>query len=220
MVPWNDIDTVLLDLDGTLLDLHFDTFFWLEHLPRRFAERHNLPLEAAKADVRARLAREAGTLRWYCIDHWSRELGLDVLALKREVEHLITLHAGTEAFLGVARRQAKRLVLTTNAHSGILSVKLDRTGIGHYFDEIVCSHALGAPKEDADFWTRLTDRSPFDPARTLFVDDSLPVLRAARGFGIRFVFAVRQPDTRARARDVGDFRGIDRVSDLLNSAPA
>src|SRR5690606_507131 len=27
-LPWNQIDTVLLDMDGTLLDLHFDNHFW------------------------------------------------------------------------------------------------------------------------------------------------------------------------------------------------
>ena len=32
MLPlaWRDIDTVLLDMDGTLLDLHYDNHFWLE----------------------------------------------------------------------------------------------------------------------------------------------------------------------------------------------
>ncbi|HBT55971.1 MAG TPA: haloacid dehalogenase, partial [Pseudomonas sp.] len=33
MLNWNAIDTVLLDMDGTLLDLHFDNHFWLEHMP-------------------------------------------------------------------------------------------------------------------------------------------------------------------------------------------
>ena len=41
-LPWSDIDTVLLDMDGTLLDLHFDNHFWLEHLPQRYAELHGV----------------------------------------------------------------------------------------------------------------------------------------------------------------------------------
>ena len=28
IVEWDAIDTVLVDMDGTLLDLSFDTFFW------------------------------------------------------------------------------------------------------------------------------------------------------------------------------------------------
>lgn len=215
MVPWNDIDTVLLDLDGTLLDLHFDTFFWREHLPRRFADRHGLSLDAARERVGARLARELGSLRWYCIEYWSRELDLDILALKNEVAHLIAVHAGTEDFLRTLRNENKRLLLTTNAHSDSLALKMRRTGLESYFDEIICSHALGAPKEDAAFWTTLERDASFDRGRTLFVDDSLPVLRAARDFGIRYVFAVRRPDSRGPARDTGDFRALDRLADLL-----
>ncbi|MCP4043692.1 MAG: haloacid dehalogenase, partial [Gammaproteobacteria bacterium] len=35
VINWNSIHTVLLDMDGTLLDLHFDNQFWLEHVPLR-----------------------------------------------------------------------------------------------------------------------------------------------------------------------------------------
>ncbi|HEY5701534.1 MAG TPA: GMP/IMP nucleotidase [Gammaproteobacteria bacterium] len=220
MVPWNDIDTVLFDLDGTLLDLHFDTFFWLEHVPRRFAEHHGLPVDEAKADVTARLKREAGTLRWYCIDHWSRELDLDILALKREVAHLISIHDGTEELLTALRMNAKRLVLTTNAHAESLALKMHRTGLEKYFDEMVCSHSLGAAKESAAFWCRLERSTSFDRRRTLFVDDSLPVLSTACNFGIRHVLAIRRPDTRAPARDTGSFPALDRLQDLLGGIPA
>lgn len=215
MVPWNDIDTVLLDLDGTLLDLHFDTFFWQEHLPRRFGQRHGLSFDEARDDLTVRLSREAGTLRWYCIDYWSRQLDLDLLALKAEVAHLISVHAGTEDFLRALRSNGKRLVMTTNAHAESLALKLRRTNLQNFFDELVCSHTLGAPKEDEKFWSRLAIASPFDPARTLFVDDSLPVLCAARDFGVRYLFAVKQPDTRAAARDTGRFHALDRLAELL-----
>ena len=44
MINWHDIDTVLLDLDGTLLDLHFDNYFWCQHLPLCYARRHGIAL--------------------------------------------------------------------------------------------------------------------------------------------------------------------------------
>ncbi|HNG60363.1 MAG TPA: haloacid dehalogenase, partial [Cellvibrionaceae bacterium] len=40
MIPWQAIDTLLLDMDGTLLDLHYDNYFWLEYLPRAFAAKN------------------------------------------------------------------------------------------------------------------------------------------------------------------------------------
>ena len=45
---WNDIDTVLLDMDGTLLDRHFDDHFWLDHVPKRYADRYGMPLGTAR----------------------------------------------------------------------------------------------------------------------------------------------------------------------------
>jgi len=48
MLNWSEISTVLLDMDGTILDLHFDTHFWLEHLPMRYSEKTGISLEQAK----------------------------------------------------------------------------------------------------------------------------------------------------------------------------
>ena len=87
MLNWSLINTVLLDMDGTLLDLHYDNHFWLEHVPRRYAEKHALSLEAAKEALRGRYRQAEGTLDWYCVDYWTRELNLDIALLKEEVDH-------------------------------------------------------------------------------------------------------------------------------------
>jgi putative hydrolase of the HAD superfamily len=46
-IDWQNIQTVFLDMDGTLLDLHFDNHFWLEHMPKRYAEKHDITVEQA-----------------------------------------------------------------------------------------------------------------------------------------------------------------------------
>ncbi|MGH8370476.1 MAG: haloacid dehalogenase, partial [Gammaproteobacteria bacterium] len=100
LIPdWSEIRTVLLDMDGTLLDLHFDNHFWLEHVPLRYAERHGLDPEQALAELMPRFREMEGTLQWYCLDHWSRELDLDIVALKREVAYLIKVLPEVETFL-------------------------------------------------------------------------------------------------------------------------
>jgi len=83
MLNWSGIDDVLLDMDGTLLDLRFDTQFWLEHLPAHYAEANALSRDEALARIRARMEAVSGQIGWYCIDEWSAALNLDVGALKR-----------------------------------------------------------------------------------------------------------------------------------------
>ena len=85
IINWQKIETVLLDMDGTLLDLNFDNHFWQEHVPLRYAELHNISVEQSKSLLFPKFRSAEGTLDWYCIDYWSSELGLDIPKLKKEV---------------------------------------------------------------------------------------------------------------------------------------
>lgn len=219
MIDWNQIETVLLDMDGTLLDLHFDNYFWLEHVPRRYAEHRNCSLEQAKEELGGRTRSVEGTLDWYCVDYWSQELGLDIALLKAEVDHLIAVHPHVVDFLAAMRVLAKRVVLVTNAHQKALSLKMERTKLHGYFDAVVTSHDLGLPKEDRQFWDRLQQVEPFDRRHTLFVDDSQPVLESARDYGMGWLLRVLRPDTRGPLREAGGFEAIHDFSEILPPSP-
>ncbi len=215
MIDWRQIDTILLDMDGTLLDLHFDNHFWQAHVPLRYAEAKGLPHDIARDELMARYHARAGTLEWYSVDFWETELELDIMRLKEEVAHLIAVHPAVVDFLAAMRTAGKRLVLATNAHHKSVTLKMARTGLEPHFDAIVSSHALGAAKEARGFWEKLRAIEPYDPARTLLVDDSLPVLDAARSYGIRHLLAVRTPDTKLPPKDTRDYPAIDSFAELL-----
>ncbi len=218
MLDWTRIDTVLLDMDGTLLDLHFDNHFWLEHMPRRYAELREISLEEARAELMRRYKQVEGTMDWYCLDYWSGELGLDVAALKQEVEHLIAVHPHVVAFLDAVRASGRRVVLVTNAHMKSLRLKMERTRLSGHLDAVYCAHDFGRPKEDPQFWGLLRTAEPFDPERTLLVDDSLPVLRSAREAGIGQLLGVHRPDSQAEDKDVGEFAAIRSFRDIMPPA--
>jgi putative hydrolase of the HAD superfamily len=215
MIDWRDIDKVFLDMDGTLLDLHFDNHFWLEHVPLRWGQARGIPPEAAKAQLLPRYRDIEGTLEWYCVDHWSRELGLDIALLKEEVEHLIAVHPHVLDFLEALARRGKSRVLVTNAHQKALALKLDRTRLGGHFERIVCAHDLGLPKEDPGFWPRVQGLLPFDPERTLFVDDSPRVLAAAQAYGFRHLIAILEPDSKAPRRQSQGLPAIANFAELM-----
>jgi putative hydrolase of the HAD superfamily len=215
MINWQAVDTVLLDLDGTLLDLHFDNHFWLQHLPRRYADRFGMDIAAAKAELYSRYRAVEGRLVWYCLDHWERELNLNIVELKREVEHLIAVRPNAIAFLDALRGAAKRVVLATNAHPDSLTLKFERTRLQGHFDAIYTAHDLRHPKEHKPFWQVLQTQEPFDPRRTLFIDDNESVLASARDFGIRYLLGVRHPDSRGPEKRLSDFRVIKDFAELL-----
>ncbi len=209
------MDTVLLDMDGTLLDLHFDTHFWLHHVPTRYGEKHGLNYEASRAELLGRYERMLGTMEWYSVDYWAGELSLDIAALKEEVAHLIDIHPRVPEFLTRLRQAGKRVALVTNAHHKSLGLKMRRTGLESYFDALICAHDFGLPKEHAEFWGRLQAAEPFVAARTLLVDDSLPVLRSARDYGVAFLRAIRRPDTGQPEKDTEEFTALDSFDDIM-----
>ncbi|MES2817399.1 MAG: GMP/IMP nucleotidase [Pseudomonadota bacterium] len=215
LLPWAEIDTVLLDMDGTLLDLHFDNHFWLEHLPQRYAEHHGISRAMADLELLPLFQAHAGTLSWYCLDFWSRELQLPVRDLKREVAELIALRPDADHFLAALQGAGKRVALITNAHPDALSLKLERIELAPYFQRLISSHDYGFPKEDPQFWHALQADFGFDPARSLFIDDSLPILRSAARFGIAHLLAVREPDSRQGPKDTEEFAAQEDYRALI-----
>jgi putative hydrolase of the HAD superfamily len=216
--PWNQIEAVLLDMDGTLLDLHFDNFFWLELVPRRYAQQHGITLEAARASLAPRFAAKQGTLDWYCTDYWSRELTLDIANLKGEMREQVCFLPGAQEFLQALVDRGLRTVLVTNAHPGSLAIKAAQIDLERYFETMVSSHHFGAPKEHDEFWIRLQAQLRYDPARTLFVDDSLAVLRAARRHGIAHIYTVLRPDTTQGLRSLAEFPAVEGVIELAEAS--
>ena len=211
---WPAIDTVLLDLDGTLLDQAYDNHIWRDLVPQRFAVAQGLDLHAAYAEIARRFAERSGTLDWYCIDYWSRTLGIDIGALHREVRSHVAWLPGAREFLMRMRTEGKKLVLLTNSHPIALAVKHEESGVLDYLDAAVTSHDFGAPKEHAQFWSAALARFAYDPSRSLFADDNSKMLEAARGAGIRWVYGIRHWDTKGSRREHVDHPAVDAVADL------
>lgn len=216
MIDWSSLDTVFLDMDGTLLDLHFDSHFWLTHLPRRYAELKSMSHEDARAHIIPMIESEKGSLKWYCVDYWSDRLDVDITALKREVSDRIAYRPHAESFMAAIRASGRRSVIVTNCHPKPLALKLERTGLDRHVDRVLSTHNFGRPKEDLQFWQELARIEPFEPARTLMVDDSLPVLDSARRAGIAHLLAILAPDSQAPTRErFPDMPGIAHFDEVL-----
>jgi HAD superfamily hydrolase (TIGR01509 family) len=218
-VRWNEVSHVLLDMDGTVLDLAFDAFLWGHEVPRRYGLLKGLSLSAARAELQPYFRDLAHTLRWYDTSFWARLTGLDIAAIHLELRERITIHPGSVAFLEAVRASGRALWLTTNAFPDSVAPKLAQTGLARYFDVIVSSADVGAPKEEQAYWERLCARHPFDPAHALFADDSPQVLASAARYGIAQLVGMHHPDSTEGVRDLHPFASVARLDELLPIAP-
>lgn len=218
MIDWQAVDTVLLDMDGTLLDLHFDNYFWLTHLPQRYADAHGLPINQAREELNSHIKAFEGTLKWYCLDHWSTLIKMDIAGLKEEIKHKIQLRPHSEIFLQRLRAAGKKVILITNAHPAGLKLKLQVTQIDRWLDIVISSHQFQQPKEEQAFWQQLHAQEEFDPTRTVFFDDTPRILRSAKTFGIQHLVCVTQPDMQKPPRRSDEFIDICHFDEIMPCA--
>jgi len=215
MIDWHRIDTVLLDMDGTLLDQHFDNYFWSVHLPKRYAEANKMPLAEAKRDLDAHIHNQVGSLQWYCLDHWSKLVKMDIPALKREVSHKIQTRPYAEVFLQKLKAQGKKLILITNSHRAGLEIKLEITKIDRWLDLVISSHDYQIPKEEQAFWHQLQNQESFSPEQTLFIDDTPRILSSAEEYGIKYLVCINKPDSKMPAEKSGKFIDIENFDEIM-----
>jgi len=219
MVNWQQVKTVFLDMDGTLLDLYFDNYFWQQFVPTQYAEEKGITHQQAHEILAGKYRSVEGTMDWYCVDYWTDQLGLDIESLKREISHYIAVHPHVHDFLNALYESERRVFLVTNAHRKSLVIKMEKTGLDDYFDEVICSHDYGLPKEEPEFWERLREQYPFDPETTLLVDDSLSVLQSARAYGIGHLLAITRPDSQQDERVIDEFPSVASFEGVLAEVP-
>ena len=215
-IDWQNISTVFLDMDGTLLDLHFDNHFWLEHIPKRYAEKHNLSVDEASKRLEKKTSAIAGTLDWYCLDYWQDNLDMDIVNLKHEVAEKIAVRENVIEFLEYLQSLNKRIVLLTNAHQKTLEVKFSYVSIDQYFDRIITSHDIGIAKEEEGFWEAMENIEDFTKEHSLFIDDNLDVLKAAQHSGIKHLLSISQPDSKQGTKDTAEFIAVECYTQLLS----
>jgi len=214
-INWHDIDTVLLDMDGTLLDRHFDDHFWLEHVPKRWAVRNNRSIKYAREHLYALFRSQENSLNWTDLDYWSDRLKLDIPMLKIEVQHLIAVHPHVIEFLIFLKHHNKSVWLVTNAHSKTVNLKMKTTRIAPHFSGIISAHQVGLPKEDDRFWGKLRNFINYQPERTLLGEDSETNLATAERFNIRYLIYVSRYSSKITPIKSGRFPTIEYFNRLL-----
>ena len=212
---FHDIEYVLLDMDGTLLDKYFDDYFWEHLVPEKYAEIHNITFGRAKEELMKKYKVHEGTLNWTDLDFWSNQLNIDIPAMKEQIKHLIEVHPHVENFLRMLGKEKKKVFLVTNAHYKSIDLKFKKTLIGKYFDAVLTSFDAGYPKEDIKFWEAAEKRLGFDKGKTLFIDDTEEILKTAKKFGIKYILYKARANSKVKPGRSNDFMHIIDFDELL-----
>ena len=218
MIDWSRIDTVLLDMDGTLIDLRFDNHLWNVVVPDRYGEREGVARERAVEILYRDMLASKATLDFYDLDYWARETALDIDAIHEELMPLIRYREDAPAFVSAVRESGRPVVLATNAHPKSLAVKHKAIGLLDTVDGFVSAHDIGVPKEDVAYWQRLeTDlgEARYDPGRALLVDDNILALEAADHAGIGHLMCVAQPDSGGQPRTDLPYPSFTRFAEIM-----
>jgi GMP/IMP 5'-nucleotidase len=212
---WARVDHVLVDMDGTLLDRHFDNFFFEEELPRRYAKKHGLGVDDARERLFRLYRAVEGELLWTDLHYWSRTLDIDVIAMTKEFDHMIGFLPGAEEFLRQVRDRGTPVILVTNAHAAGVEIKVGRTGLDRLVDRIVNAFDVGYLKMRAEFWPACRSLVGFEPARTLYIDDDESCLQAAGEYGIGLIYHSAKSSSQLPPQPSSRYPSIERLPALL-----
>ncbi len=215
-IEWNEIDDVLLDMDGTLLDRHFDNFFFEEELPRRYAMLRAISFQEARDRLMSMYRSVEGELAWTDLHYWTKQVGIDVVAMHKELDHMVGFLPGAEEFLRHLRRLGKRVTIVTNAHAAGVSVKVGKTGLDRYVDRIVDAFEVGYLKMRPEYWPTCRRLLNFDPAHSLFMDDDEGCLMAAKQFGVAHLVHSAKSSSQLPPNPLPQFFSITGFAPLLN----
>ena len=177
----------LIDLDGVILDTTYDNYFWQKHVPRVYADKHNVSYENAINFTHALFNYKRKTKDWYDIDYWSNMLSIDIKKEKEKSENMkkISLIKGAIEILDKIKNIKKDLFLITNAHRKTLNIKMSKYELSKYFNEMICSHELGYVKEDIQFWHILKNKLNIDYKKTVLIEDTFDNIKSAFHAGIK-----------------------------------
>jgi putative hydrolase of the HAD superfamily len=212
---WDQIDSVFLDMDGTLLDKYYDDYFWEHFVPEVYAAKNQVDIADARKLLLKTYQSVENTLQWTDLHYWSDRLGLDIVALKRDISHLVNIHPHIIDYFKHMQKMEKKLYLVTNAHPKALEVKMEQVPIENWFQRVICSEEVGIAKEQPEFWHKLQHLLPYDKERTLFADDTEKVLHSAREYGIQHLIHIAKPSSRLPVKFSVHYQSIVNFQELI-----
>jgi len=167
------VRVISFDVTGTLVSEKFVDYFWLELVPRLFAERHAVDLEGAKRAVFSKYDEIGKSdIRWYIPSYWFELFDLNVdlrdalEAVRGEVEVYDDARGALEELS--ARYD---LVISSNLSREFIDVALEALGFRGFKAIFSCVSDLGLTTKTSSFYSFVASRLGIPPSAILHVGD-------------------------------------------------
>ena len=208
MVKLNSTTAILSDLDGVILDLAYDIKFWELWLPEQVANQTNKSVEETKAEIKAEIDIQRGTLNFYDLNYWDDLLNVDCMQIfKEKTERCSYLGGSYEALQRLSTLKNPKYILT-NGDPRIQEYKAETQNFLEFFDSIFYSMHVGYPKESKEFWALARHNLNLDFEDTIFIDDDFKVATAAAKAGIKQVAWITPGKNRILQNKVETFASL------------
>lgn len=211
-MKWDSIETFFLDMDGTLLDLAYDNYFWHQHIPSVYAKYNNITFKKAKLILEKEYKKKQGSIQWYCLEYWSKKTNINLSIELLKTKNKIKVFPGAIDFLQSLKKKNIKIILLTNCPREMLNVKITQCKLWGYFNKIISSEDYEFAKETDQFWKILEERIFFNKNKTVFIDDNQDVLRYSYRNGIKNLVSINFPDSNEEKKSISKFLSIDSIS--------
>ena len=181
------MDTVIFDMDGTLVDnIKFHTKAWL-----RFLRKYNIELSAEEFQ-----AQNHGTIDEMILHFFGKETGAKKryeLGQEKEYtyralykDHIKAVN-GLIPFLEFLRSQSMKIGLATMGDAPNIEFILKKLGLETYFHSIIGGHQINKGKPSPEIFLKSLEALDSKKETTIIIEDSKSGVLAARNAGIKVI---------------------------------
>ena len=215
MVKLNSTTAILSDLDGVILDQHYDRKFWQSWLPEHVANQTNQSIEKIQIEIQLKIDGQKGTLNWYDLNYWDDLLDVDCMEIIKEQEEKPSFLEGSlEALQELSTLKNPKHILT-NGDPRLQEYKAEARNFLQFFDSIFYSMHAGYPKEKKEFWTLARHNLNLDFEDSIFIDDDFKVVTIAVKAGVKRVIWITPGKNRILQNGIETFSSLaDLVSTI------
>ena len=209
----SQLQTVLFDLDGTLIDsirLILDSY-------HHTLTQHNLPARSDEEWLRG-----VGTPLHVQFSQWhdSPEMLEAMVATYREFnlkhhDRMVTVYPGVvEAVRQIKSSGIQTGLVTSKNRQGALR-GLALVGLEALMDVMVCADEVRNPKPHPEPVEKAVALLGADPARTVYVGDSIHDMHSGRAAGVKTAAALWGPFGRSHLESAGPDYWLEKPEDLV-----